>query len=241
MQSTAHILVIEDDSEIQKLVAGLLSRSGWKTTLAKNGKQANAALSSHNIDLVLLDIMLPGEDGLSICQRLRATSNIPIIIVSARGDDIDRVIGLEIGADDYLAKPFNPRELQARIKAMLRRSRMSALNQVIKAEILYFGGWRMNAKLRELTDSEGIHIHLTPGEFELLRVFCERPGVPLSREQLLDLTQGSSTGSTDRSIDILVSRLRRKIESDNSSSKVIHTVRSGGYEFIADVTDQPVP
>jgi two-component system OmpR family response regulator len=232
-------LVIEDDTEIQTLLAALLQRNGWTASLASNGQEADAILARSCIDLILLDVMLPGEDGLSICARLRSISTIPILILSAKGDDIDRVVGLELGADDYMAKPFNPRELEARIKAMLRRSRMAVKDSRMQASILYFGGqWQLNVRKRELADNEGVQTHLTPAEFDLLRVFCERPGLTLTREQLIELTQGRNSGATERSIDILISRLRRKLESGEGAQKLIHTVRSGGYEFIADVEEQ---
>nr|WP_321526383.1 response regulator transcription factor [uncultured Cohaesibacter sp.] len=239
MQNTTHILVIEDDTEIQSLLAALLQRNGWMASLASNGREADAILARCNIDLILLDVMLPGEDGLSICARIRSISTVPIMILSAKSEDIDRVVGLELGADDYMAKPFNPRELEARIKAMLRRSRMSVRDSRMQAPVLYFGGkWQLDIRKRELNDYNGVQIHLTPAEFDLLRVFCERPGLTLTREQLIDLTQGPSSGATERSIDILISRLRRKLENGPNSQKLIHTVRSGGYEFIAEVHEQ---
>ncbi len=240
MQKSVHILIIEDDSEIQKLLAGLLVRNGWHVSQATDGRQADAILASSRIDLVLLDIMLPGEDGLSICARLRAISTMPILILSAKGDDIDRVVGLEMGADDYLSKPFNPRELEARIKALLRRSRMAQKESWLKATILYFAGcWQLDVRKRELYDNDGVQTYLTPAEFDLLRVFCERPGITLSREQLIELTQGRKVVSAERSIDILISRLRRKLERGEKAEKLIHTVRSGGYEFIATVSEIP--
>ena len=239
MQNPTHILVVEDDCEIQPLLAALLERNGWVVSLAASGREADAILARSRIDLVLLDVMLPGEDGLTICARLRAISTLPIMILSAKGEDIDRVVGLELGADDYMAKPFNPRELEARIKAMLRRSRMAVKDSRIQAPVLYFGdNWQLDLRKRELKDSQGVQIHLTPAEFDLLRVFCERPGLTMSREQLIELTQGRNTGATERSIDILISRLRRKLENGEGAQKLIHTVRSGGYEFIAVISEQ---
>ena len=238
MQNDTHILVIEDDNEIQKLIAGLLERNGWSVSLASNSREADAIMSRSRIDLILLDVMLPGEDGLSICARLRAISTLPILFLSAKGEDIDRVVGLEMGADDYMTKPFNPRELEARIKALLRRSRMAVQESWVRAPVLYFGGkWQLDMRKRELSDYDGVLISLTPAEFDLLRVFCERPGLTLSREQLIELTHGRNSNATDRSIDILISRLRRKLERGDSQQKLIHTVRSGGYEFIADVSE----
>lgn len=237
MSENTHILVIEDDGQISKLVADLLKSHGWKVSVAGNGREADAILSCSMIDLILLDIMLPGEDGLSICARIRAMSTIPILILSAKGEDVDRVVGLEVGADDYLPKPFNPRELEARVKAILRRSRMAIRTSQLKATRLRFCGWQLDIRRRELRDAEGVQIHLTPAEFDLLRVFCERPGMTLSREQLIELSQGHNSVSTDRSIDILVSRLRRKLETGEQPVKLIHTVRSGGYEFVGIVEE----
>jgi two-component system OmpR family response regulator len=180
----------------------------------------------------VLDLMLPGEDGLSICKRLRAHTQVPIIMLTAKGDEVDRILGLEMGADDYLAKPFNPRELLARVRAVLRRSAMVALNPVFHgARVLGFLGWRIDRVVRELRNSDGTRVVLTDAEFSLLQALCDRPGRILSRDQLLDVTQGRSAGMFDRSIDILISRLRRKIENDPHNPSIIKTVRSGGYVF----------
>ena len=188
------------------------------------------------VDLIVLDLMLPGEDGLSICKRLRTTSQVPIIMLTAKGDEVDRILGLEMGADDYLSKPFNPRELLARIRAVLRRSAAAALNPVASgARALSFLGWRIDRVLRELTTADGTRVVLTDAEFSLLQALCERPGRILSRDQLLDVTQGRSAGVFERSIDILVSRLRRKIEDDPHHPNIIKTVRSGGYLFTPEV------
>lgn len=236
MMASAHILVVEDDLEIRTLIARTLQANDWRVSLAREGREMDARLAESRIDLVLLDIMLPGEDGLSLCRRLRAVSNLPIMIISARGDDIDRVIGLEIGADDYLAKPFNPRELVARIRALLRRSAMAAASPAVRARFLRFSGWRMDTRLRLLENPDAVRVELTPAEFDLLQVMAERPGRVLTRDQLLDLTQGRAAGPNERSVDILVSRLRRKLEPDQAHPVLIRTVRSGGYEFIASVS-----
>jgi two-component system OmpR family response regulator len=235
----AHILVIEDDHEIRALVRNHLNRAGWKVSLARDGREADSILAASKIDVVLLDLMLPGEDGLSICRRLRAISTVPIMIVSAKGDDVDRVIGLEVGADDYMSKPFNPRELEARIKAMLRRSQMVMQQQVVQADKLFFDDWCLDIRARQLLWQGDVQVHLTPAEFDLLRVFVERPGLVLSRDQLLELTPGRNMNATGRSVDILVSRLRRKLE-NGDRKKLIHTVRTGGYEFLADVREESV-
>jgi len=186
-------------------------------------------------------VMLPGEDGLSLCRRIRAGSQVPIIMLTARGEDIDRILGLEMGADDYLAKPFNPRELLARINAVLRRQAAAQTASSINgATTLAFQGWRMDFRLRELRNPAGARVAMTGAEFDLLRAFCERPGRVLSRDSLLDLTQGRNAGSFERSIDVLVSRIRRKIEPDPHDATMIKTVRSGGYMFTPAVETVPL-
>jgi two-component system OmpR family response regulator len=181
--------------------------------------------------------MLPGEDGLSLCRRLRQDSPLPIIMLTARGEDVDRILGLEMGADDYLPKPFNPRELLARIKAVLRRQAVALTASAFAgAKALLFGGWRLDPTLRELRNPHGARVALTSAEFDLLQVLCERPGRVLSRDSLLDLTQGRTAGSFERSIDVLISRIRRKIEADLQNPEIIKTVRSGGYLFTPEVT-----
>lgn len=243
MTATSHVILVEDDLEIRTLIGQCLRENNWKVFLAKDGREMESILATEFVDLILLDIMLPGEDGLSICRRLRVASNIPIIIISAKGDDIDRVIGLEMGADDYISKPFNPKELVARVRALIRRSSMTTINPKYKKHIHKFGGWTIDIRFRTLENPNGTQITLTPAEFDLLRVFCERPNRLLTREQLIDLSHGSlkvgfSGPSTDRSIDILISRLRRKMELNPSEPKFIRTVRSGGYEFMAEVISE---
>ncbi len=190
------------------------------------------AMTDRRVDLLILDVMLPGEDGLSLCRKVRAESQTPIIMLTARGEDVDRIVGLEMGADDYLAKPFNPRELLARINAVLRRQAAAqSASTTNGATALTFLDWRIDFRLRELRNPAGARIAMTSAEFDLLRTFCERPGRVLSRDSLLDLTQGRNAGSFERSIDVLVSRIRRKIESDPLEPTMIKTVRSGGYMF----------
>lgn len=227
-----HILVIEDDREISTLVARYLRDNDCRVTALADGRDLDHLLRDHRIDLIVLDLMLPGEDGLSICKRLRARSQMPIIMLTAKADEIDRIIGLELGADDYLAKPFNPRELLARIRAVLRRSATGALSSAgDRARVLGFVGWRIDCSLRELKNADGVRVILTDAEFSLLQALCERPGRILSRDQLLDVTQGRSPGAFERSVDILISRLRRKIERDPRQPSLIKTIRSEGYLF----------
>jgi two-component system OmpR family response regulator len=231
--SPPHVLVVEDDEEIATLVAKYLGGNHYHVTCANNGREMQSALLDQHIDLMVLDLNLPGEDGLSICRRLRGQgSTIPIIILTAKGEDIDRIIGLELGADDYLTKPFNPRELLARIKAVLRRLASEPAQAVGKSIHVYtFSGWRLDTMSRELLSPEGARVALTGAEFDLLHALCEKPGRVLSRDQLLDLTQGRFGGPYERSIDILISRVRQKIERDPKAPEIIKTVRSEGYLF----------
>ena len=232
MNASPHILVVEDDRQISRLVARYLGENHCRVSVAGDGREMDRLLGFSRVDLVVLDLMLPGEDGLSLCRRLRAGSHVPIIMLTAKGEDLDRIVGLEMGADDYLAKPFNPRELLARIRAVLRRAALAAETPSGRgARVLSFLGWRLDCVLRELTSPQGARVAITRAEFDLLQVLCERPGRVLSRDQLLDLTQGRSLAPFERSIDILVSRLRRKIESDPHHPEVIKTVRSSGYLF----------
>jgi len=232
MTVSPHILVVDDDREISRLVARFLGSNGCRVSVAGSGREMDRMLDASRLDLIVLDLMLPGEDGLSICRRLRLGSQVPIIMLTAKGEDVDRIIGLEMGADDYLSKPFNPRELLARIKAVLRRApRSTATPTAADARVLTFLGWRIDRGLRNLESPDGTRVVVTGAEFDLLQAFCEWPGRVLSREQLLDLTQGRSAGSFERSIDVLVSRLRRKLECAPHHPEIIKTVRSGGYLF----------
>lgn len=195
------------------------------------------ALAAHAFDLVILDVMLPGEDGLTLCRELRARSNLPILMLTARGDDLDRIVGLEMGADDYLPKPFNPRELLARIKAVLRRAR--ALPDNLSApshSYARFDGWELNFDTRTLTDPAGVAVELSGAEFRLLKIFVERPHRVLNRDQLMDLLHGRDTEPFDRSIDVQVSRLRQRLGDDAREARLIKTVRGEGYVFTAPVS-----
>jgi two-component system, OmpR family, response regulator len=233
MTGSSHILVVDDDTEIRELLKRFLSKNGFRVSVVADGPRMRAVLAETKVDIVVLDVMLPGEDGLSLCRRIRSESGIPIIMLTAMGDDTDRIVGLEMGADDYLAKPFNPRELLARIKAILRRSGQSAVPGGLSR--LEFEGWKLDLAKRELTAPDGRLVDLTGGEFDLLVAFVEHPQRTLSRDQLLDLTRGRASSPFDRSIDIQVSRLRQKIEEDAKEPKLIKTVRSVGYIFSARV------
>ncbi|MEZ5839264.1 MAG: response regulator [Hyphomicrobiales bacterium] len=233
--TTPHILLVEDDPEIATLVARYLSSNDMRVSRAGDGREMDRVLRDARIDLIILDIMLPGEDGLSICRRLRTSSQVPIIMLTARTDDVDRIVGLELGADDYLGKPFNPRELLARVRAVLRRREPLQAAERRGQTVLTFSGWRLDVIRRKLFDPSGARIALTGAEFDLLLVLCEHPGRVLSREQIVDLTQGRQTGPFERSVDVLISRLRQKIERDPRDPEFIQTVRSSGYLFAPEV------
>ena len=236
VSSTAHILFVEDDEEIRTMVADFLGSNGFRVSVARDGREMDRVLDVSRIDLLILDIMLPGEDGLSLCRRVRAGGNLPVIMLTARGSEIERVVGLEIGADDYLAKPFSTHELLARIRAVLRRTHaLGATPSSGRPAVLTFAGWSLNLGARRLQSADGIRVPLTGAEFDLLVAFCEHPNRVLTRDQLLDLTRGKVSLPFDRSIDIQVSRLRRKIESDPRDPALIQTVRAGGYIFTAEV------
>lgn len=236
MKRSPHLIIVEDDRDISKLVAKFLTENGYRVSTASDARAMDRILASNQIDLIVLDIMLPGEDGLSICRRLNVTSRIPIIMLTARGAETDRIIGLELGADDYLAKPFSARELLARVRSVLRRaSELPAAFTEDTPSLLIFEGWRLDLGLRRLYSPDSVRIRLTSGEFDLLVAFCQHPLQTLTRDQLLDLTRGRIPSALDRSIDIQVSRLRRKIEIDPKDPKFIQTVRSGGYMFSTQV------
>ncbi|MCZ8181485.1 MAG: response regulator [Beijerinckiaceae bacterium] len=232
----SHILMVEDDPEIARGTTRFLTQSGFRVSHAPDSRAMDRTLRDAKIDLVLLDLMLPGEDGLSICRRLRASHTMPIIMLTAMGEEMDRVVGLELGADDYIAKPFSSRELVARIRAVLRRGaniRGNAPDEHGSKRV--FAGWALDVAARQLHNPEGARVTLTGAEFDLLVVFADRPRRVLTRDQLLDLTQGRAAGPFDRSIDTLVSRIRQKIEVDPKDPVFIQTVRLGGYMFTPEV------
>ena len=234
METSPHILVVDDHRDIRDLVAKFLTKHGLRVSTAEGGAAMKRALKSSAVDLVVLDIMMPGEDGLSLCRHLRETTDLPVILLTAMAEDTDRVVGLEIGADDYVTKPFNPRELLARIKAVLRRAQSLPRQRTAPAEEqVRFHRWTFDPRRREIVDEDGTAVPLSTAEFQLLNAFLKHPNIVLSREQLLDLTQGRTAKVFDRSIDNQVSRLRRKIEDDPKTPVVIKTVWGGGYLFAA--------
>jgi two-component system OmpR family response regulator len=237
MPASPHILIVDDHSEIRDLVARALAKEGFRVSAAADGRAMRKVMGESRIDLVLLDLMLPGEDGLSLCRALRAESNIPIIMLTAKGDEIDRVVGLELGADDYVAKPFGSRELIARIRAVLRRSPGRATPPTMDQPKRYrFDRWQLDTGARELLREDGVSIPLSTGEYDLLIVLIERPNRVLARDQLLDLAGRRSADVLDRSIDTQVSRLRKKLEIDAGDPKIVKTVWGGGYVFTPTVS-----
>ena len=234
-----HILIVDDDAEIRDLISRFLSKHDFRVTTAKDGREMRQALHDWSFDLVVLDLMMPGEDGLSLCRQVRGESSIPIIMLTAMGEEVDRIIGLEVGADDYMAKPFNPRELAARIKAVLRRSANGASVDTAddRPAKIAFADFVLDSATRTLL-KEGGDIPLTAGEYDLLVAFVDHPRRVLNRDQLLDMARGRAAIPFDRSIDVQVGRLRRKIELDPKNPSLIKTVRGGGYMFTAEVQAQ---
>ena len=236
MADEPHILLVDDERDIRDPLATYLSKNGVRVSKAADAAQARQILSAYAIDLVLLDIMMPGEDGLALTGHIRATSQTPVILLTAKTEETDRIVGLEIGADDYVTKPFSPRELLARIKAVLRRATEGTGRvRAPDADSYGFGPWVLRSGERELVDRDGVAIPLSTGEFNLLHALVTRPRRVLSRDQLLDLSQGRELAAFERSIDNHVSRLRKKIEEDPSNPKLIKTVWGGGYMLAAEV------
>ena len=236
MSEPPHILVVDDHREIRDAVTRYLEKNGMPATSARDAVDMDAKLANGKYDLIVLDVMMPGEDGLSVCRRLSASGSVPILMLTALGEETDRIVGLEIGADDYLAKPFNPRELVARIKAILRRStKAEPYAGTLSGRRIAFAHWILDTDSRVLSNEDGEQIDLTSAEFKLLTVLLERPRFVLSRDQLLDLTAGRAASVFDRTIDNQISRLRRKIELDPSRPRIVTTVRGGGYCLAADV------
>jgi two-component system, OmpR family, response regulator len=235
MNAVNHILVVEDDPAIAALVASFLERSGFRATHLPSGKGIEKVIADDPPNLILLDLLLPGEDGLSIARRIRLTHPTPIIMLTAMGEERDRISGLDLGADDYITKPFSTRELVSRIRAVLRRSESIVVGRKLAPVHYGFAGWNLDAGKRELLDPAGVRVELTSAEFELLRTFCENPGQVLSRDQLMKLAQGRRVEPYDRSVDTLVSRLRAKIEPEEAAPSIIKTVRHNGYVFTTPV------
>ncbi|WP_100259876.1 response regulator [Qipengyuania seohaensis] len=229
------LLLVDDEASLREPLAEYLSGQGFVVTEAESAAQARSRLETDRPDLVLLDIMMPGEDGLSLCRHLVESRQLPVILLTARGEAMDRIIGLEIGADDYVTKPFEPRELVARIRSVLRRADRTGAEPA--DDLAYvFDGWTLDPLKRRLTDPEGTLVPISTAEFRMLRAFCDHPRQVLDRDRLLDMVQGREAQLFDRAVDNQVSRLRRKIEADSRNPHFIQTVRGGGYRFGADVT-----
>ena len=222
------ILVVDDDAELRQLLQEYFSERDFVVLLADGGAQMWEQIKNHTIDLVILDLMLPGEDGLTLCRNLRASAKTPILMLTARGDEMDRIVGLEMGADDYLHKPFIPRELLARVKNILRRAG-EGREDSRTARALQFAGWVLDIDARHLVDSAGVVVSLPAGEFRILKTLAENPYRVLSRDPLLDVSSGREAGPFDRTIDVMISRLRRRLNDDGGDNALIKTVRSEGY------------
>ncbi|MDP3238919.1 MAG: response regulator [Reyranella sp.] len=231
------VLLVEDDAEISRMLVEVLAENGFTALSVASAAEMEASMAASPVDLVVLDIMLPGEDGLSICRRLRAASTIPIIMLTARGADVDRIVGLEIGADDYVTKPFNSRELVARIRALLRRAQGGHDGSRPRLRRLVFYGWRLDLATRQLRNPDDVQVATTTVEFDLLAALCQNPGRVMSRDQLVEMTHGRLAGPLERSIDVHISRIRQKIEPDPREPTFIKTVRLGGYLFTPPVSE----
>lgn len=228
------LLIVDDDAELRQLLNEYFGERGYQVLLACDGRQMREQIDQHQVDLIILDLMLPGEDGMALCRHLRAGSNIPILMLTASGDEMDRIIGLEMGADDYVQKPFVPRELLARVKNILRRSQEGIIPSTT-ARALRFAGWVLDLDARHLVDREGVVVPLSAGEFRLLKTLLENPNRVLSRDQLLDAFSGREAGPFDRTIDVMISRLRRRLGDDGAEQVLIKTIRSEGYLFSSKV------
>jgi len=232
-----HVLIVDDDAELRQLVAKFLRASGFRVTAVRGSPEMRHALASSGIDLIILDLMLPGTSGLDLCREIRRTSAIPIVMLTAKAEEADRIVGLEIGADDYVTKPFSPRELLARLNAVLRRATSdSRLRRLSTVRGYMFAGWFLDTMKRELTNPEGVVVDLSTGEYNLLLAFVEQPQTVLTREQLLDAARNRVSTGFDRSIDVQISRLRRKIAPGDDDNSMIKTVRGVGYMFVPTVT-----
>ena len=236
MEHVDHILIVDDDPEIRQLLVDYLVRNGFDAVPARSGREMAQALERHAIDLVVLDLMLPDTDGLVLCRDLRARSDTPVLMLTARGEEADRIVGIEMGADDYLVKPFSPRELLARIKGILRRTRALPPNLKPDAQrCLAFAGWKLDTATRVLTGSDGVATPLSGAEYRLLRILLDHPNRVLNRDQLVELIHGREAEPYDRAIDVQISRLRQRLQDDGREARLIKTVRGEGYLLAAAV------
>ena len=234
MDQEAHILVVDDDSQVRTLIGQFLRENGYRVTGARDGREMRETLAGAVIDLIILDLMLPGTSGIDLCRELRKSSSVPVIMLTAKGDDTDRIVGLEVGADDYLPKPFNPRELLARIRAVLRRAAAGPREATHGGRMITFAGWTLDTLRREVTSPAGVVVDLSGGEYDVLIALVEHPNRILSREQLLELARNRASNPFDRSLDVQISRLRKMIEPDPTQPRYIQTVWGVGYVFVPD-------
>jgi two-component system, OmpR family, response regulator len=237
------LLVVDDDKDIRNLLGRFLRQHDFEVFLAEGGEQMDAVLGKHNVDMIILDLMMPGEDGMSICRRLRKQSTIPILMLTAITEDVECILGLETGADDYLSKPFNPREVLARIKAILRRAetKQVGVRQVpVEKKYFIFAGWKLDDVRRQLLTPDGVEVVLSSGEYDLLAILVKNPQQTLSRDRLMTLTKNRAAEIYDRSIDIQISRLRFKIEEDQKNPVLIKTIRGNGYMLSCPVSEELV-
>jgi len=234
METTDHVLVVDDDAEIRNLLREYLQKNGYRVSVAADGRAMWTALEHSAPDILVLDLMLPGDDGLTLCRNLRARSSLPVIMLTARGEETDRIVGLEMGADDYLAKPFSARELLARIKSVLRRTRTLPENfETTDIRHIRFAGWTLDVAARHLVDSQGAVVKLSATEYKLLMIFVTHPNRTLNRDQLIDLMLSRDAAPFDRSIDVQVSRLRHRLRDDAKEPSIIKTTRGEGYVLSA--------
>lgn len=236
MANKIHILLVDDEASLREPLADYLIKQGYKVQQAEDASIARSLLNAYDFDMILLDIMMPGEDGLSLCRFVTDKTDIPVIFISARTEETERIIGLELGADDYITKPFSPRELVARIKVILRRTERGGAKQIATPGGAYqFSGWTLKCDKRSLVDTDGVNVSLSTGEYQMLLALVSRAGQILNRDQLLDITQGREAHAFDRAVDNQISRLRRKIESDPKNPEIIKTVWGGGYVLAGEV------
>lgn len=239
METSPNILIVDDDREISSLLAEYLQRNGYQTRVAGDGKAMAKQIEQGRVDLIVLDLNLPGEDGLTLCRNLRAHSATPVVMLTARGEPVDRILGLEMGADDYLAKPFEPRELLARIRSVLRRTQALPPNmEGSTPQQARFADWTMDFTARHLINRDGVVVALSGAEYRLLKIFLDHANRVLSRDQLLNMTQGRDADPFDRSIDLQISRLRQKLDDDARSPQIIKTVRNEGYVLATAVSKE---
>ncbi|WP_220719639.1 response regulator [Agarivorans litoreus] len=231
------LLVVDDDLEIRSLLEQYLSKSGFDVISANDGEEMAKLLESNDPELIILDIMLPGDDGFTLCQKIRRTSNVPIIMLTANSDEMDRIVGLELGADDYIGKPFNPRELLARVKALLRRSQVTA-NAQQNTRYIRFGLWRLDSQTQQLEHEDGDKLELSSSDYRLLQLFLQHPNETLDRDTISDATRGRESLPMERGIDVQISRLRQRLKDDGSNTRLIRTIRGVGYMMVTQVSHE---